>query len=386
MKNNDVSNFVLLCLIIIWTSLLLTNCLYNSMLVGNVVSDVFSAQVTVNFNVVIEKDATPPTIISTIINPYDPVIGDNVFLNLSATDNIAVDGKFANITLPNGSIVFLPLPANYTVQLGGKHDITFFVNDTSGNTKTITDFFIAGTSRKNITFNVVNHNLEGILANFTVYLPNTNQEVDQKNFIGKMQDQYINIFYDLYYKTWENTALVRLKGIFIFTDDNNTFGVDRYLPESDFLVTYGFYTDYNIDSAEATISYANTSYTDESLLNLYKCNSWNFITRTCPEGWIVFAATQNKFDDTFTFTTTSFSAFSIKQESTPILPSPTGGGLGKAISTPKEVTPKIGEEIPGEKEKEKVKVPEEKPIEKKEEEPKEALIKMPNPEIIIGCK
>ena len=110
------------------------------MFVGKVISDIYSAKATVSFNVVGE-DTTLPTINSIVINSYGPIIGDDVFLDIFAMDNKGIDKKIVEITLPNKTSRLFNLPANYTIQLKGKHNLVFFANDTSGNIKTEEDIF-----------------------------------------------------------------------------------------------------------------------------------------------------------------------------------------------------------------------------------------------------
>jgi len=362
MKKKDLPNSVVLGLVIIWLLVIFVHYLYGSTIVGEAVSDVNSGTATVSFNVVIREDTTPPTIISTTISPYDAVIGEDVFLDISATDNKAIGRKSANLTLPNGSVIFLSLPANYTVQNGGKHEVTFFVSDTSNNTRTREDYFIAGTLPINVTFNAVDSKLKGLPANLTIFLPGTDKKVAEYEFTGVQQWKLTDIFYDLYYSAFEGNINLRLNSINFSLNQNKTLGLDyaTNLTEPDRLVIYGIDNTYSFATAALMVSYANTNYVNEDYLGFYKCADWNFTAQTCLGEWETYAGTQDKITNTFTFTTNSFSAFSIKQESIPLQQVPSGGGgLGKAASIPKGF-PEIIEKIP--EEEEKIKVPEEKPL------------------------
>jgi len=72
---------------------------------------------------------------------------------VNATDNIAIDTVFANITLPNSSNTLITLVngvssqynSTYTIpDLLGQYDIEFVVNDTSGNVnRSVTTFFVS---------------------------------------------------------------------------------------------------------------------------------------------------------------------------------------------------------------------------------------------------
>jgi len=259
-------------------------------------------------------DFENPVIVSHTIEPYDPTVGYNVSLNASATDNGAISGIFANITLPNGTVITLPLLANYTVPLSGRYNVTFWANDTAGNIGTFTDYFVAGDAPSNITFNVVDKDFFGIPVNITVYFAGTNKQVNMYNFTGTKNDSHTNILYDLFYMALDGNVNVRLNGVNLSLDNNGTLGLDRLANLTGFAVTYGVYSDYHITDAILVISYANTTYTNENYLGIYKCATWNFTTRTCPGGWALVSSTQDKLADEFTIPTSGFSAFAIKQE------------------------------------------------------------------------
>ncbi len=260
------------------------------------------------------QDTIAPMIVSTIITPYDPYIGSNVSLNASATDNGELDGIFANITLPNGTQLTLELPTDYAVQLVGRHNITFWANDSAGNVGFAEDYFIAGSTLLNVTFNVVDHNFSGIEANLTIFFAGTNDQVDALLFNGAAYDNGTNILYDLHYEVLDGNAIVRLNSVNLSVDSNGTLGIDK-LNMSGFLVVYGIYSTYSIASAELDLSYGSTPYTNEDYLSVYKCAAWNFTTRSCAGTWELIAALPDKAADRFSFTVPSLSAFAIKQES-----------------------------------------------------------------------
>ena len=379
MKKRKVSSFVLLCLIIIWIFFLLSNILYDSMFVGKVISDIYSAKATVSFNVVGE-DTTLPTINSIVINPYGPIIGDDVFLDIFAMDNKGIDKKIVEITLPNKTSRLFNLPANYTIQLKGKHNLVFLANDTSGNIKTEEDFFIAGTIKKNITFNLMNIVSDGLLVILNIYIPDSNKKIDSYNSSEtETSGMYADISYDLEYLTYEGNFNLRLKDINFFFNDNKELILDQitnFTNKTD-LIIYAMQSTFNFSKAKITINCANINYTNIDYLELYKCEDWDFINQTCLGVWKVNPFTINKTTKILTFITSSFSSFMIKQGSAPIQQSPLNIGGGKAIIPPGIQVPNAAEEYLKE---ERINVSEEKPI---EEIPKVELIEMPSPELII---
>jgi len=281
------------------------------------------------------KDTISPNITSTLISPYDPAVGYNVTLNATAADNLGVSGIFVNITLPNTTVITRTLPmANYTIQVAGRHNITFWANDTGGNIGTSADYFIAGVARVNVQFNIINNNSIGIPVNLTIYFTGTNKEVHEHNFTGSYVDAHTTLLYDLHYQALDGNISVRLNEVNLSLDNNGTLGLDRTTDLTGYLVTYGINNTYNFTNATIVLSYAGTGFTNENYLGLYKCSDWNFVTRTCAGTWTSVTGTQDKTAKTFTLTTTSFSGYAVKQESVPPTPpspeTPSGGAGGGA--------------------------------------------------------
>ncbi|MFC1801776.1 beta strand repeat-containing protein, partial [Nanoarchaeota archaeon] len=290
-------------------------------------------------------DLIDPVIIDTLIDPYDPALNYNVTLDMNATDNEALGGKFANITLPDGTTITLPLGTDYTITQPGRHNVTFFANDTAGNIATYEDYFIAGSVLVNVQFNAVDNNFTGIPVNLTIYFTGTNKDIHLHQFTGIKIENHTNIYYDLDYQALSNNVNVKLNQVNLSLNNNNTLGLDRITNMHGFLIIYGIYSDYNFSNAQVTVSYAGTNYTDEDKLGFYTCSDWNFTARTCNINWTLYTGTQDKNNDLFTFTTTSFSAFAVKQETTVIPPTPPsssggggGGGAGPRPSTNISIT------------------------------------------------
>jgi len=279
-------------------------------------------------------DLTPPTITSTTIEPYDPAIGENVSIYADADDNVNVSGVFANITLSNGTIETLSLPANYTIQIVGRHNITIWANDTSGNIATLEDYFIAATNRVNVTFRVIDSNSSGVPVNLSVYFTGTDKEVHEHDFIGNMSDEYGNLIFDLYYVIVDENSSVRLNGVNVSSDNNDTLGFDRNSSISEYLTVYGLSSTYVFDNGVLELSYSGLSFSDEGNLVLEKCDNWDFIARTCLGTWndITSQSVQDLIGHTFTTTVTSFSGFGIR-EVTPTTPVTPTGGVGGGCLT-----------------------------------------------------
>jgi hypothetical protein len=86
------------------------------------------------------NDSTAPTITDTNVSPLIANTGATITIYATATDNVQVSTCWANITLPNSSVVqktdVCTSAKTYTTAIAGVHNVTFYANDTSGNTAT----------------------------------------------------------------------------------------------------------------------------------------------------------------------------------------------------------------------------------------------------------
>jgi 3-dehydroquinate dehydratase len=310
-------------------SILLNNLSYGSIYYYNVTScDVngnCATEGTYNFTI---SDTTPPQVTGYSISNYAPIINETVFINASATDDLAIYGIFANITLPNGTVMTFSIPLYLNVTLSGRHNVTIFANDTSGNVATaVHDYFIAG---QNITvqFNVVDSNLSGIENNLTIYLAGTNKTIQEHEFTGQYTDYHAGLLYDLLFKSYNGSVSIKLFDVNVSIDNNRTLGIDK-TTISGYLVTYGINSTYaSSNNTNITINYTGLSYSSEDALSVEKCSDWSFTTRICNSSWAAVSAIQNKTQHTFTFNVVSFSAFSIKETAAPAPSAPSAGGGG----------------------------------------------------------
>ncbi len=261
-------------------------------------------------------DLIPPSILTTSIDPYDPAVGYNVSLNVTATDNFAVDDKYANITLPNGSVVQVDLSGEYAPVIAGRHNVTFIVNDTNGNIDIFDDYFIAGNVLLNVQFNAVDSNLNGIPVNLTVYFSKTNKNIDLYSFNGIKLENHTDIDYDLFYDVLGLDASIRLNCVNLAVDNNGTIGISRNESVYDYLAVYGINSTYTICDAVVRIYYNNLNFNNEAGLRLSKCDAWDFAGEICMGGWtdITSQAVQNTVEDYFEVTVSGFSGFGIDEE------------------------------------------------------------------------
>ncbi len=274
------------------------------------------------------------TIFKTIA-PYDPTVNvSNVSINMSLSNNSLATGFSANLSLPNGTIISLSLPYNYTPTLIGRYNVTFIASLVNGSILTATGYFISGPVPINMQFNVVNNNLSGVTSNLTIYFAGTNDIVINTAFNGSKVDPHSAILYDLHYSVLSGDLLVRLNDINASLDFNRTLYVDKNNTVSGYLVTFGVTTDYSFTNATLRFNYSGTGFSNANSLKLFKCNSWNFTTRVCSSSWtdITSQSINDASSQYFETNVSSFSGFSIEQPATTTTSTSSGGGSGSPIA------------------------------------------------------
>ncbi|VVB60545.1 Concanavalin A-like lectin/glucanases superfamily protein [uncultured archaeon] len=266
-------------------------------------------------------DTTPPSINSYSITPKAAINGTNVSLQMDASDNYAVQSIWAQITLPNSSQAIIMLPANYTTSISGRYNITFYANDTSGNTANITDYFIAQpASAFNIT--VFGYNNSAINTNLTVYYGGS--AINATSSAGNYSLNLPDYIYDLEFTSFNGSLVVLLRNVNISYNQGRAVSFDNP-PVSGYLAAYAVNNTLNISSAQVTLNYSGIGYSNEDYLGMYKCDGWNISARSCSGAWNSLSLVQNKTAKTLSANVTSFSGFAIKQEVVPAPPSYSGG-------------------------------------------------------------
>jgi len=254
-------------------------------------------------------DTTPPGIVHSI-TPKIVINGTNVSIVVNVSD-AHTDKNWTVITLPNSTDVGIDLPKNYTANLIGRHNVTFFANDSAGNEVNVTDYFI---SAKGMQFNSssVDYNNSGLNVTLKAYFDGNLITWNQS--IGNVVLTIANYTYDLEFSTFNNSLIVLLRGVNLSENNDRAIGFDRLIP-SEYLVTYAINNSYGIENATLNLSYSGTNYTDENYLGVYKCSNWNFSGRSCVGSWEkVTDASNDIATERFLLNVSNFSAFAIKQE------------------------------------------------------------------------
>ena len=138
---------------------------------------------------------------------------------------------------------------------------------------------------------------------------------------------------------------LELKNVNLSTNLNNSIRLHKYNDTSDYIVTYGIYTTYLFDTSDVKFVYGIDGYSTESNLQLWKCGDYDFDSKTCNGSLsdITSSASQNITGHYFTYTTSTFSSFNIKEYIAPVVSS--GGGNSNSNGNESEVCDTEGYEI-----------------------------------------
>jgi hypothetical protein len=283
------------------------------------------------------NETTAPLILTANSTPIIVYTGQNITLLSTASDNNQLDTCYANITLPNASIVqynnTCTQQQTHTTDVLGTHNITFVINDTSGNIVTDTgNYFIVYAP---LNFTTTMNSSNGTLnTNLQLYHTNTQILIRGDDVNGSYNETIPDTVYDLLYQSYADRFQVRLRQVNMSDEITNNFGMDRTTtPAESQLVTYAIETNYTFTNATVIVYYDDINYTNEDALVLYKCDDWDFTLQQCNGTWedVTDNSTQDSTNNYFTYITTSFSGFGVGESSSSSSSGISSGGAGNNL-------------------------------------------------------
>jgi len=270
-------------------------------------------------------------IASTGIHPRVIVNGSEVNLFISASSFQAI---WANVTLPNSNVAKTTLTNNAnksfsSTSLVGRYNVTFYANDSLGEIVNATDLYFDAFLPVAFNMSVINQSSEGMNSSVIFYCGN-----DTITYNSSVNGSYHSILadtrFDIEIHTYSDRLQLRLNGINLSSENNESLGIDKHTSTSGYLVTYGINTTYNTSGAALRIYYDDLSYSDEPNLRLYKCANYSFSSRNCLGSWedVTGNAIQNTTEHYFIINVSSFSGFGLFQYTAPSPPSGSPGVTG----------------------------------------------------------
>ena len=290
------------------------------------------------------NDTTDPVFAWGGTTPSAVFNGSDVLINANVEDNVQTDSVWGVVTHPSGfNTSFASVPYNFTnTTETGRYNLTFFANDSSGNNVTSTSWFEVAEAL-NVTINVsVDVDVDvgvNISSNFTFKLvhPDFGDTIYEIETNGSFNASVPDVVYDIMFlSAFNDTMNLTLKSVNLSANINSSISIDKHKQESDYLVTYGIDTDYEFSLSEMTFSYVGESYDTESNLQLWKCDGtdYDFEGRSCLGTWVEVSDDPNTDGHYFSYDTTSFSGFAIKEYVAPVT---TSGGGGSSDDVTEEV-------------------------------------------------
>jgi parallel beta-helix repeat protein len=265
-------------------------------------------------------DTTPP-VISLSLSPSSVLNGSQVNLHVDAMDNVNVSTIWAIIDYPGSGqdTIFLNNHTDnfYNVTRLGRHNVTIYANDSSDNRANVTDNFM---SVVGITINisVYENDGDGTDSVVTIFDKATHSVIDSfSSASGDFPNKAVaNGTYDLQFNAYDDEFVVLLLDVDLWDNIDRQIGMDDPNPPTGYELTYAAETDYAFGKAIVRVYYDEGDIGDEDGLMLYICDDWNFSARLCNTTWSNHTnATHNKSADYFEIGVTSFSAFSLRQDS-----------------------------------------------------------------------
>ena len=262
-------------------------------------------------NLLASVDTSAPVITAYSINPKVVINGSNVSLSMNVTD-FNLDKTWVIVKPPGLPQVSLYPPASYAANITGRHNVTFYANDSAGNEVNVSDYFI---SEKGMQFNSSSIYYNGTGLNVTLRAYFNGSLITWNQSIGNVVLTIANYTYDLEFSTFNNSLIVLLKGVNLSENNNRVIGFDRLTSVLDYLVTYVVNNSYEIENATLNLGYSGTVYGNKDYLGVYKCSNWNFSERSYSGNWEKLTDVINDTDnERFLLNVSNLSAFSIKQE------------------------------------------------------------------------
>ncbi|MBN2043119.1 MAG: hypothetical protein JW754_04920 [Candidatus Aenigmarchaeota archaeon] len=279
---------------------------------------------TVNMSTVyFTIDLTYPVISSTLISPSVVVNGSNVSISINSTDILSgVGSTWASIELPDTSSVVLALnntgSKNFTTNLTGRYNVTYFTNDTSGNTANSTGHHFLAKPAYNLNLNISDSDASKVNGTVRIYYPNTTELIKSFGFSGNFSEIVPDYIYDIEFSAFNETIKILFRGFNISGFTGKGFRMDKSpVPAAGYLNTYGLNATFTFTSATVTTGYGSTGFTNESHLGFYVCSDWNFTGRSCNGNWTNMTGNSmlDKAANTFIINVSGFSGFAVRQES-----------------------------------------------------------------------
>ncbi len=280
-------------------------------------------------NIIVYPDVSKAKIQSIVAPSVTP--GNNVTINATLTDNVAVVEAIVQVTYPNN------ITENYTLSNTswnlsaaswvynftntsqvGDYDIRIYARDKEGNWNSSDSWFEV--YRNNVTFTGVSETATDKIE-FDFYRPGKVKPlylvhaVSSNTTTGNYTAHVHNRTYDIKISQYGNS--VKLISVPLTESVSNPIklkDVSVTKVGSNILRVLAVSNNLSFSVANVTLNYSGKTGFTESALRVFKCGNWSYSSDSCPTTWSLVGGTLNG-DNTITVNTTSFSAFALSKNS-----------------------------------------------------------------------
>jgi hypothetical protein len=240
-------------------------------------------------------DTNLPIIISHDILPKVTYPDQFVEIEINGSDSSGINSAIANITIPDGSYEEIELVNNgtYNYSVVGLKDGTFVVNITINDTLGNEAYVLTNFESRNATsfdVNVTNTTGEQYMTKLNAYYPGTTEVIVSYTstngiFVNLPIPDYV---FDLEFTTLGDYLTVTLQNVDISLNSDKEIILDGF----DGSIVYFINSTYISDDGKARLSYDGTDM-NETLLRVFACEDWNFVTDNCRGTMNATTLTQN---------------------------------------------------------------------------------------------
>jgi hypothetical protein len=266
-------------------------------------------------------DLTPPIIESHEITPLVVQHGRPVNITVSASDDRGIGSVWANITEPTDPPTYYIIglvngdAVEWQTGVIGTYAVTIFASDTSSNEVNVTDaFYVNVLASINIT--VINSDEDGLETDLEIYVAGTSQRVfDDNNDTGEFREiSIVQHEYDMLFEAFDDQLEVMIRGVSVSPGLDGKTGLD-YTSADGFDDVFAADVNLTFSDALIKIDYDDMGFSNETNINAYLCDDWDFYDSACYSGWaMIDDAVRDTDHDAMEFTVDRFSAFALRED------------------------------------------------------------------------
>ena len=273
------------------------------------------------------NDTTSPVLAGATAQPTIALAVENITIQANATDNVAVNTVWYNITNSTFSAAgFLTnstasrFSANYSTAglATGFYNITVFANDTQNNTNNSTAGSLRISAPANLSISFLNSSNSQSNVSFDVLYADSAAARNESSNVSAFNSTLPQGLWKIFVKSAFNaTVYSNISGnvsASLALDSNITDGLSSAGIRA-FVETIAIETSLNYTNATIEFAYNDSLFVSENRLTVLACHNWNMSNRSCSGSWTGMLAnsTINRTLNRVVVNTTNLSAFAVAE-------------------------------------------------------------------------